>query len=99
MEGPQDYWLITTGKEEPGIDGGMLQRPNPGAGRVNTIGVASIDVALQQANAQPPFELVQATRDRRRRTARATRGARQAAGIDDRQIKGEVVEAIHAAFH
>jgi predicted enzyme related to lactoylglutathione lyase len=26
-EGPQDYWLITTGKGEPGIDGGVLRHP------------------------------------------------------------------------
>jgi predicted enzyme related to lactoylglutathione lyase len=46
--GPQDYWLITTGKEEPGINGGMLRRPHPGAGTVNTIGVVSLDETLQQ---------------------------------------------------
>jgi len=33
-QGPQDYWLITTGKGEPGIDGGMLRRPHPSAGRL-----------------------------------------------------------------
>jgi len=46
--GPTDYWLVTTGKGEPGIDGGILKRPHPGAGTVNTIGVADLDVALQQ---------------------------------------------------
>jgi len=48
--GPTEYWLITTGKGEPGIDGGMLQRPHPGAGTVNTIGVASLDAAVQQVD-------------------------------------------------
>jgi len=48
--GPSDYWLITTGKGEPGIDGGLLQRPHPGAGTVNTIGVASLDEAVQQVH-------------------------------------------------
>jgi len=27
---PTDYWLITTGKGEPGIDGGMLKRASHG---------------------------------------------------------------------
>ena len=48
--GPTDYWLITTGKGEPGIDGGLLKRPHPGAGTVNTIGVASLDAALEQVH-------------------------------------------------
>ena len=43
-QGPQEYWLITTGPEgQPGINGGLLRRTNPGAGTVNTIGVASVD--------------------------------------------------------
>jgi uncharacterized protein len=44
-QGPQDYWLITTGTGTPGIDGGMLRRSHPGAGTVNTIDVASLDEA------------------------------------------------------
>jgi predicted enzyme related to lactoylglutathione lyase len=40
-QGRHDYWLFTTGKGELCIDGGMLRRPHPGAGTVNTIGVAS----------------------------------------------------------
>jgi uncharacterized protein len=44
-EGPQDYWLITTGeKEEPGIDGGLAKNQHPGAAKTtNTIGVDSVD--------------------------------------------------------
>ena len=48
--GTTDYWLITTGRGEPGIDGGMLQRPHPSAGTVNTIGVASLDAVLEQVH-------------------------------------------------
>jgi predicted enzyme related to lactoylglutathione lyase len=43
-DGPQPYWLITTGdKNEIGIDGGLMQRQNPGQGTTNTVGVASVD--------------------------------------------------------
>jgi hypothetical protein len=41
-EGPMDYWLIMTGEDEPGIDGGLARRQN-GVSTVNTIGVSSID--------------------------------------------------------
>lgn len=47
-EGPAPYWLITTGaKEEPGIDGGLLQRRDPKQPCVNTIGVASVDESIK----------------------------------------------------
>ena len=43
-DGPMPYWMIVTGPQEaPGIGGGMMPRPHPGAGVVNTIGVASVD--------------------------------------------------------
>jgi predicted enzyme related to lactoylglutathione lyase len=41
-KGPMDYWLIKTGENEPGIDGGLARRQN-GAETVNIIGVDSID--------------------------------------------------------
>ncbi|MBI3670883.1 MAG: VOC family protein [Acidobacteria bacterium] len=45
--GPMDYWLITTGDSgEPGINGGLLRRQQPGASTVNTVGVASVDKFL-----------------------------------------------------
>ena len=47
-EGDMPYWMITTGANgEPGIDGGLMPRPQPGASTVNTIGVASLDTTLE----------------------------------------------------
>jgi predicted enzyme related to lactoylglutathione lyase len=43
-DGPQEYWLISTGPEgQPGINGGMMRRQQPGTGTVNTVDVASVD--------------------------------------------------------
>jgi uncharacterized protein len=43
-DGPMEYWLITTGEGEPGIDGGMGPRSNGDAAvTVNTVGVESVD--------------------------------------------------------
>jgi len=51
-EGGPEYWLISTGgsggagaglEAEPGIDGGLLPRHQPGRGTVNTVGVPSVD--------------------------------------------------------
>jgi predicted enzyme related to lactoylglutathione lyase len=45
--GAQDYWLASTGPEGgPGINGGLLRRPHPGAATCNTIGVKSIAESL-----------------------------------------------------
>ena len=41
-DGPMEYWMVDTG-EGPGINGGMLRRPHPGATTVNTLGVDSVD--------------------------------------------------------
>jgi len=46
-DGPMDYWLITTGENEPGIDGG-LQRRRKDASTVNTIGVDSVDEYIEK---------------------------------------------------
>lgn len=51
MEGPKhkiDYWMITTGTKEPGINGGMMKRdhpiqPNSDGGYVCAVDIASID--------------------------------------------------------
>ena len=46
--GPMEYWLITTGgPEEPGINGGLLQRRDPNQPCVNTVTVASVDESLR----------------------------------------------------
>ena len=43
-EGPMDYWLIMTGPEDqPGIDGGLMKREQPGASTTNFIDVPSAD--------------------------------------------------------
>ena len=42
-EGPVEYWLITTGEEQPGIDGGLSRRTEDEPNTVNTIEVANID--------------------------------------------------------
>jgi uncharacterized protein len=47
-DGPMPYWLVTTGgDDEPGINGGLLPRPQPGAPVVNTIGVPSLDASIK----------------------------------------------------
>ena len=42
-EGPQEYWLVTTGKEGPGIDGGLMKRDEHFPPTTNTIDVPSVD--------------------------------------------------------
>ena len=42
-KGPMDYWLIMTGEDEPGIDGGLARRTEGGANTINTINVPSVD--------------------------------------------------------
>jgi uncharacterized protein len=52
-QGPVDYWLITTGeKDKPGIDGAIMQRANEGDGVENTVGVDSVDAALENIEAR-----------------------------------------------
>ena len=45
--GPMDYWMIMTGEDEPGIDGGLLKRTETSQ-PVNTIAVSSIDEYLKK---------------------------------------------------
>ena len=50
-EGPQDYWLLTTGPEgEPGIDGAFAARDQKDPW-VNIIGVDSVDDATDKIQA------------------------------------------------
>jgi predicted enzyme related to lactoylglutathione lyase len=51
--GPQEYWLASTGPDsQPGINGGLMRRQQPGAGTCNTIGVISLDQALANITKQ-----------------------------------------------
>lgn len=48
-QGPEDYWLVTTGSpDEPGIDGAIMRRNDPQAHVWNTIGVESVDDTLNR---------------------------------------------------
>jgi predicted enzyme related to lactoylglutathione lyase len=52
-DGPMDYWMATTGPEgTPGIDGGVGRRePGKPAETVNTMGVESVDKAIEEIKA------------------------------------------------
>jgi predicted enzyme related to lactoylglutathione lyase len=45
-EGPHEYWMIDTGSDGPGINGGMLRRM-PGSVTTNTMGVGSVDETVR----------------------------------------------------
>lgn len=48
-DGPQDYWLVTTGdNDQPGINGGLLRRAHPGQPVVNTINVPAVDECISR---------------------------------------------------
>ena len=50
-DGPQGYWLLTTGpKSEPGIDGGVMGKhfPQP---VINTVQVESLEATLEKVRA------------------------------------------------
>ena len=42
-DGPIEYWMVKTGTEQPGIDGGLSKRMPGQMGITNTINVPSID--------------------------------------------------------
>jgi uncharacterized protein len=41
-DGPLEYYLVNTGSEGPGINGGVFKRKGP-VGHVNTVGVPNVD--------------------------------------------------------
>ena len=41
--GPMDYWLVKTGSDGPGIDGGILRYQDKMPRTINSIGVDSVD--------------------------------------------------------
>jgi predicted enzyme related to lactoylglutathione lyase len=49
LEGPVDYWLISTGEDrEPGIDGGIARKKDrPASGVLVTVRVDSVDASLK----------------------------------------------------
>jgi predicted enzyme related to lactoylglutathione lyase len=48
-KGPIPYWLVSTGDgKEPGIDGGIENRREPGYSVVNSIDVADIDDTMKK---------------------------------------------------
>jgi predicted enzyme related to lactoylglutathione lyase len=48
--GPTEYWMVTTGTEgTPGINGGMMKKPGGITSTTNTIGVLSVDRAVNAA--------------------------------------------------
>lgn len=49
-EGPQDYWLVSTG-EGPGIDGAIMPREEGWQPTVNTIDVEDVDAATERVTA------------------------------------------------
>ena len=51
-EGPEDYWLLTTGEEAPGINGAIMRRGNGFTAPVNTVDVDSVDTYVDKITAQ-----------------------------------------------
>ncbi len=47
-DGPNEYWLVSTGRDEPGIDGGISRRMTPSEGVIHTIGVDSVDDSVRK---------------------------------------------------
>lgn len=51
-EGPQPYWLITTGPDDkPGINGAIFVPKEPFAGTVNTIEIESLEDSIEKVKA------------------------------------------------
>ncbi len=46
--GPMDYWLIQTGQDGPGIDGGLMARHDPAQPVVSVIDVDSVDAYCEK---------------------------------------------------
>ena len=46
-EGPMEYWMVTTGKDGPGIDGGIMRRMEGGS-TWNTVDVENLDKTVEK---------------------------------------------------
>ena len=44
--GPMEYWNISTGDSQPGINGGLMTRRDPAQPCVNTMDVADLDATI-----------------------------------------------------
>ena len=42
-DGPEDYWIVNTGEDEPGINGGMMRRREGSPNATTSIEVESLD--------------------------------------------------------
>lgn len=50
-EGPQPYWLATTGSDkEPGINGAIMKRDDPKMTTVNTVDVPKLEEYMDKVN-------------------------------------------------
>jgi predicted enzyme related to lactoylglutathione lyase len=47
-DGPQEYWLVTTGESPHGINGGLMRRTPPFSGTINIVDVSSADEAIEK---------------------------------------------------
>ena len=51
-DGPMPYWLIITGPDDqPGINGGLMERRDPQQPCVNTVDVANLDKSVETVSA------------------------------------------------
>lgn len=46
-DGPMEYWMVVTGTQGPGIDGGLMKRQQPGQSVNHVVGVDSVDATTQ----------------------------------------------------
>jgi predicted enzyme related to lactoylglutathione lyase len=50
--GPEEYWLVSTGQNGPGIDGGFFRSKDSTPLTVNTISVDSVDAFVERIVAE-----------------------------------------------
>ncbi|MCB0711891.1 MAG: VOC family protein [Ignavibacteriae bacterium] len=50
-EGPEDYWLIITGSEGQGINGGLAKKQEGGPSLINVVDVESVDEFVAKVEA------------------------------------------------
>lgn len=50
-DGPIDYWMVDTGEDGPGINGGVTKRMQPNLATVNTVTVDDLDAYMKKVEA------------------------------------------------